>query len=741
MASLKGSADTIAASAWDASSGRASGRAPSTRILDMDRTTAFSRARWHSRGVRLMRIAMPIAAVGVVVFYVGQVMLAARLAGSIDRSQPGITISRELTMDRPRFEGATKDGGTFLVTAVSAIPDLTDTSRVKLNGITGELFDVRKQRTDISAGKGLFDTKTNRLDLSGGITVVTAAGMKADLETATILTKDGTLKSDRPARVTAPQGTIRSDTLELDQKGKRVGFIGGVAALLTPPPRDPAAVDTASKSASSQVGPLPAFGGSGHPIDVTSQRLDVDDAGKIAVFSGQVRATQTVPLATGLPAAAPGIGGATIETERLEIAYAGDPARTAPTDATAPTADQAGPSSNAKAAGGAAKVERIVVPGPLVMTQPGGTRITGNSAQFDAIGEVAVIAGNVQVGAGPDRRASGERVEFNQRADTILMTGNVIVTQAQNEIRGRRLFLDRKSGRTEVASPAEAGLPKSRMFARLSQSNQPQTAGAAARKAAAPAVQAAASVVEGSGLGSGLGLTTFRTDPNAPVDIEADRLTVEDTKKEATFAGDVRAAQGDFLIQSADLKAFYTGDTGLVADPAAVAPAAGKGQTQLNRLEARGKVVVTSKAAQQVTGDWAIFDTKANTVTVGGNEVIITQGPNIVKGSKLIIDMTSGQSVMTREAPAVATSGTSGTTDASAAGNLLTRPTRPGRSSLTLYPSTLERKPGSGTTPGSANTPGTSGAAPTATGPKPAAPKGPASTSWGATAQPATPQP
>ncbi|MBX9925415.1 MAG: LPS export ABC transporter periplasmic protein LptC [Hyphomicrobiaceae bacterium] len=719
---MNGSADAVAASV----------RAPSTRVLDMDRTTAFSRARWHSRGVRLMRMALPVAAAGVVVLYVGQVMVATRLAGTIDRSKPGITVSRELTMDRPRFDGATKDGGTFLVTAVSAIPDLPDTTRIKLNGIAGELFDVRKQRTDIAAAKGLYDTKANRLDLSGGITVLTAAGMKADLETATILTKDGTLKSDRPARVTGPQGTIRSDTLDLDQKAKRIGFIGGVVAALTPPPRDAEAKDAPAKAA----GPVPAFGNSGQPIDVTSDRLDVDDAGKIAIFSGKVRATQAKPIVAADPAnvALTG-GGATIETERLEIAYV-----SAPQPAAAPTLAPGEATRATPAPGGGSKLERIIVPGPLIMTQPGGTRITGNSAQFDAIGEVAVVAGNVLVGSGLDRRASGDRVEFNQRADTILMTGNVIVTQAQNEIRGRRLFLDRKSGRTEVASPAEAGLAKSRMFARLSQAKEPATGAAALKQAVAPAVKAVAGAAEDAGFG----LTTFRTDPNAPVDVEADRLVVEDTKKEATFTGDVRAAQGDFLIRSNDLKAYYSGETGLVADPSA-APAGAKAQAQLNRLEARGKVVVTSKAAQQVTGDWAIFDTKANTVTVGGSEVVITQGPNIVKGSKLVIDMTTGQSIMTRDAPAVATSGTS---DPSGSSSLQLPATRPGRSSLTLYPSTLERKPGaSSNAPGNAssntsgNTSGNTGAGGAVPGsaPRPAVPKSPASTSWGATAQPARP--
>ncbi len=711
------------------------------RILFMDRTRAFARARWHSAAVRTLRILTPLAAVGVAAIYMTQLVTVSRIGAAVDRARPGATINRELTMDRPRYEGVSKDGGKFLITAVTALPDLTNTNRLKLNQITGELTDVRRQRTDITAGRGLYDTKTNQLELSEGITVATPAGMKADLESATINTKNGTLQSDRPARVSGPQGTIRSDKLEIDQKAKRVGFVGGVEANLTPPQRssdEAAALAALPKS----TGPMSVIGGTGAPVNVTANRLDIDDTGKTAVFTGAVRASQS-PAASPAAAVQPGLAAiaeaSTIEAERLEIAYAGQPAAAQPTAAQFDPGTPETPKPPAQA--GAAKIERIIVPVPLVMTQPGGTRLTGNSAEFDAIGEVAVIAGAVQVTSGPDRRATGERVEFNQRADTILMTGNVIVTQAANEIRGRRLFLDRKAGRTEVSTPAEAGLAKGRMFARLSQATAGQPSAAqTAKKAAAPVAQALGNAADDAGFG----LTTFRTDPNAPVEIEADRLVVEDAKKEAVFTGEVRAAQGDFQIRSADMKATYTGETGLVADPAAAArPGKTQAQTQLNKLEARGKVVVSSKANQQVTGDWAIFDMKSNTATVGGNEVVITQGPNIVKGNKLLIDMTTGQSVMTREAPRVATSDTT-------ANGLQIAPSRPGRSSLTLYPSTLEKKPsepGKVGDPGKAGDPskpsdpskaGDPGAKPVQV--KPPASAKPSSSSWGATSEPAIPR-
>ena len=647
-------------------------------VLDVDRRQAFNRARRHSWMVRTLRVALPVSSLLLVAGYVTMVVTTARIGAGIDRKTQVTTLGRELTMDNPRYEGITQDGGRFLVLARTAIPDFVNQGRIKLNAITGELYDVRKARTDVTATRGVFDSKANRLDLADGITVVTDAGMKAELETATILTREGTLTSQTPARVSGPQGTIRSNRLELNQKTKQIAFIDEVIARLTPPPPAPEAVATAAAAVATGTKPasaLAAFGGSKSPVDVTSDRLDIDDVAKTAVFSGRVKAGQAE---------------AQMETERLEIIYLGQVAQPAQ-----PSGGNSQPGTAPATPAGPARIERILSPGPVVLSQGAGGRVTGNSATFDTIGETALVAGNVTMTSGPDRRATSETAEFNQKADTILLSGNVVVTQATNELRGRRLFLDRKSGRTELSSPAEGALPKSRIFAHLTQgAAQP---GKSAKKAG-PSPAAAAQTEAETG---GLGFATFKTDPNAPVEVEADRLVAEDKRKDAVFTGDVRAAQGDFLIKSNELKAFYTGDTGLVSDPVAGAAAGAKTPAQLNRIEARGKVTVSSKAGQQVTGDWAIFDTKANTVTVGGDEVVLTQGPNIVRGNKLLIDMTTGQSVITREGtPATATA-----------------PARPGRSSVVFYPSSQEK-----------------GAK------KPPPPAKPAASGWGATAEPVKPQ-
>ena len=66
------------------------------------------------------------------------------------------------------------------------------------------------------------------------------------------------------------------------------------------------------------------------------------------------------------------------------------------------------------------------------------------------------------------------------------------------------------------------------------------------------------------------------------------------------------------------------------------------GSSQISRLEARGGVTVNQKD-QTATGDSALFDMKSNTVTLQGN-VVVSQGANVMRGERLVVDMTTGVS-------------------------------------------------------------------------------------------------
>jgi lipopolysaccharide export system protein LptA len=140
-------------------------------------------------------------------------------------------------------------------------------------------------------------------------------------------------------------------------------------------------------------------------------------------------------------------------------------------------------------------------------------------------------------------------------------------------------------------------------------------------------------------------LQGFSQNRDQPVHIEAATLEVRDKQKQATFSGDVRVKQGDTGLRCKSLVVFYEQsgeqpDSGKTLQAASPGPS---GEQRIKRLEARGGVVVTQKD-QTATGELGIFDMKTNTVTLTGNPVVMTQGQNVLRGGKLVVDLTSGVS-------------------------------------------------------------------------------------------------
>jgi lipopolysaccharide export system protein LptA len=129
-----------------------------------------------------------------------------------------------------------------------------------------------------------------------------------------------------------------------------------------------------------------------------------------------------------------------------------------------------------------------------------------------------------------------------------------------------------------------------------------------------------------------------------PINIEADGAQVFDKEKRAVFKGNVNVTQGDVTLKTSVMTVYYTGSAlGAEATPPSqtgVAGQAGAAGQQIRRLEATGKVVITSKD-QVATGDQALYKAEEDRVVLSGN-VTLTQGPNVVQGEELVVDLKTG---------------------------------------------------------------------------------------------------
>jgi LPS export ABC transporter protein LptC/lipopolysaccharide transport protein LptA len=566
-----------------------------------DRARAFATARRHTAFVRICRFALPLAAAAAVASYGLGVRVNLKLGNGTLQTGPVTLSTEDLSMANPRYEGFNKDGSKFLVTAKSATHDIRAQGPVRLDQIDGRMVQSNNGIVTLTAPRGLFDNAANQLELLDDIKVRSDDGMRADLTQATIFLKDNRIVSTQPVAIEMKAGQIRANQMELLQSQKQATFSDGVMTRLKPEPKPPG---TPAKPQATPAANAPRMiGATDAPIDIASQTLMVDDAKKVAIFTGNVVAKQ---------------GDASLQTPELQAFYDGAPVAL-------PGAEAAATANETGQPGG--KLKRLLVKSDVTMTTAT-DRVTSDSADFDAEQETAVLLGHVVMNSGVDRRATSDRVDLDSKSDTALMTGNVVVNQDKNILRGARLYVDRRGGITKLWSPADGGQPAGRIAARFFQSATPATqTKTAVKKVAEPVANQAGGFV-------------FRTDSTAPIDIDADVLDVADKVKTATFRGAVHAVQGDFTIRTPELVATYSGEAGLTTGgDTKAAPA------QLTKIRANQKVEVTSSNDQSATGDWAEFDTKADTVTIGGN-VMLKKGGSVALGPKAVIDMTTGITVM-----------------------------------------------------------------------------------------------
>jgi lipopolysaccharide export system protein LptA len=252
-------------------------------------------------------------------------------------------------------------------------------------------------------------------------------------------------------------------------------------------------------------------------------------------------------------------------------------------------------------------------------------RATATTLHYDAESQRTLLTGPVDMTSGIDRRATSTTAEIDHKADRITLDGAVVLYQGKNILRGERLAVDRANGRARLDSPPESARGNGRINVIL---YRPENATSRTRQSSA------ADKNDSGAIGA------FRTDPSAPIDIDAAALDFDENKRNAHFTGSVVAKQGEFVIRTPSLLALFQGQTSLLS----AAPKGTDGSTasSLKKIEARNGVVITGKDGQKVTGDWADFDPVGNFATVGGM-VVVSQGKNVVEGTKLIMDLTSGR--------------------------------------------------------------------------------------------------
>jgi len=115
---------------------------------------------------------------------------------------------------------------------------------------------------------------------------------------------------------------------------------------------------------------------------------------------------------------------------------------------------------------------------------------------------------------------------------------------------------------------------------------------------------------------------------NAPVDVAADRIEVQDRADRAIFSGNVVVRQAGLTLTAARLTVAYSSGGGV----------------ELRRIDATGGVTVKSPS-ETARGNVGIYDLERRIITLIG-DVSLVQRDARVNGGRLTIDLDSGRAVM-----------------------------------------------------------------------------------------------
>lgn len=195
-----------------------------------DAASAFRAARRHSRLVRTLRIALPLA----VVFTFAAITIMTyfnplRSLGGLPKNIGSTVLhGTKITMEQPKLSGFTHDQRAYNLTADSAAQDLTTPDIIDLNNIRAKIEMKDKSTVRMSALRGIYNSKSEMLDLKGDIRLESTNGYTGRLSEATVDIKKGGVLSKHPVRLEMLNGTLDANRLHITNSGDQIVFDRGV---------------------------------------------------------------------------------------------------------------------------------------------------------------------------------------------------------------------------------------------------------------------------------------------------------------------------------------------------------------------------------------------------------------------------------------------------------------------------------------------------------------------------------
>ena len=185
--------------------------------------------------VRWLKIILPAVAGACIVAFVVTIKIVTSDIAELF-SLAGVTVdTKSLIMEKPHLSGFNGTEHSYEIVAERAVQDLANPKVVKLEMIEAEFGLTEQTKVSLEATAGIFDGDKETLELKDGITVSSTDGYAARLDTAMVDFRGRGLTSDGMIEIRSAEGLIRSHTLTIGERGKKIVFGGGVSVTYAPP--------------------------------------------------------------------------------------------------------------------------------------------------------------------------------------------------------------------------------------------------------------------------------------------------------------------------------------------------------------------------------------------------------------------------------------------------------------------------------------------------------------------------
>ncbi|PWL19329.1 LPS export ABC transporter periplasmic protein LptC [Falsochrobactrum shanghaiense] len=191
----------------------------------------FKAAQRHSVRVRVLKTALPVAAVAVAAVFSWYTFLATPAAPVKVEVNTGGE-SGKLVMTSPQLNGYTKDNRPYSMVAAKAVQDAKNSGVITLEGISAQLPVGDEGSATVEAASGIYDNANGRLQLDKDFTVTTDEGLRAVMRSADVNLKSGQVTTDQPVDIRNGSTQIMADSMQIKDSGKILIFENKVQVVI-----------------------------------------------------------------------------------------------------------------------------------------------------------------------------------------------------------------------------------------------------------------------------------------------------------------------------------------------------------------------------------------------------------------------------------------------------------------------------------------------------------------------------